>query len=321
MRIYIDILNRRFFLSLFCLLLIVCPLSCGKKGDPTLKSYEKPPAPSELKAIHRESEIILSWNFPKGKEQPLKGFHLMRSSDGDFEKLAFIENDKRSYIDKNFLMEHAYRYKILSESLKGVTSIDSNIMEIKPKYEPPAPQNVSFSIEHDSVILKWTSAGKGILYNVYKADIRGDYPIIPLNKEPLRDTNIKDTFSVKKPVYYTIRSLLGGNVRDEGPASAEITADPSELVPPAPEDLQAVVTKENIYLIWKAPPEIWITRYRVYREIEKEGGYTLIGESQIPSFIDKDPPLTKRNYKVTALGPSKEGPPADIRDVVYNKPR
>lgn len=133
--------------ALFCLLLTPCSLllfACGKKGDPTLKSYEKPPPPSELRAVHRESEITLLWDFPKSKEQSLKGFYLRKSTDGEFRKIAFIESDKRSYADKDFQTGHTYKYKIISESLKGVTSNDSNIFEIKPLNTPSPPKTSPF---------------------------------------------------------------------------------------------------------------------------------------------------------------------------------
>ncbi len=144
---------------------------------------------------------------------------------------------------------------------------------------------------------------------------------MPLNRAPLADTYFKDAFSINKSVYYSIRSLAGGEFRDEGPASEEIRIDPSAFVPQAPKGLQAAVTEENVYLIWREPPETWITGYRIYREIGEEDGYVLIGESQTPSFLDKDSPLTKRNYRVTAIGPSKEGPPAEITGVVFIKQR
>jgi hypothetical protein len=316
--------NKRGFFVFFCLLLSAYSFllfACGKKGDPTLKSYEKPPAPSELKAVHRETEIFLLWNFPKDKELSLKGFHLMKSTGRDFSKIAFLESDKRSYTDKDFQPDNTYKYKIVSESLKGVTSNDSNILEAKPKNQPGPPESASFSIEHDSVMLSWASAGEGILYNVYRSDTPGIYSLMPANNGPLRDTHFQDTFIAKKPAYYTIRSLFGSEIRDEGPASKEITIDASAFVPPAPEGLQAVVTKETVYLLWKEPVETWTTGYRVYREMKKEEGYVFIGESQTPSFLDKDTPLKKRNYRVTVMGPVKEGPPAEIRDVVYKKPK
>ena len=46
--------------------------ACGKKGDPTLKSYEKPETPSQLTAVFRPSEVILTWQFPRAKEDSNK---------------------------------------------------------------------------------------------------------------------------------------------------------------------------------------------------------------------------------------------------------
>jgi fibronectin type 3 domain-containing protein len=324
LRTYYRIQKKQGFFVFFCLLLSAYTFllfACGKKGEPTLKSYDKPPAPSDLTAVHRETDIFLLWNFPKDKELSLKGFHLIKSTGRDFHELAFLKNDQRSFTDKGFQPEKSYKYKIVSESLKDVASKDSNILEVKPKNPPAPPESASFSIEHDSVTLSWASAGEGVLYNVYRSDTRGVYSLMPANKGPLRDTQYKDTFIIKKPVYYTIRSSAGTEIRDEGPASKEIAIDASGFVPPAPEGIQAVVTKETIYLLWKEPVETWTTGYRVYREISKEEGYVFIGESQTPSFLDKDTSLQKRNYRITVMGPVKEGPPAEIRDVVYKKPK
>ena len=105
---------RFLFLVSYCLLFAAyCLLfSCGKKGEPTLRSYEKPHPPSGLRAIHRESEIILLWDFPEDKEQSIKGFYLMKSTlpqppflkggGGDYERIAFLGSNIRSYIDSNF---------------------------------------------------------------------------------------------------------------------------------------------------------------------------------------------------------------------------
>ncbi len=309
---------RSGFLVFYCLLLTACCLltSCGKKGDPTLKSYEKPDPPSVLRAIHRESEIILLWEFPKDKEPAIKGFYLMKSTGGDFEKIATLENNKRSYIDNDFKTGSTYKYKIVSQNLKGIISNDSNIIQIVPEISPP-PGNILFKIEHDSLILNWESAGDRIMYNIYKSNEKGTYQLMPVNKEPVKETSFRDNFDIKGPVYYTIRSLVGSDIRDEGAASEEIEINPFEFIPSSPSGLQAVVKKENVYLIWKEAPETWVVGYKVYREINKKEGFIFIGETQTPAFLDKDKPSTKRNYRVTALGPSKEGPPAEIRDIVF----
>ena len=311
---------KRGFFTPFCLLLAVCFLlsACGKKGEPTLKSYEKPVAPARLFAIHRESEIILLWDYPKDKEAAIKGFHLFRSSGKDFEKIAFLENDKRSYRDTNFKTGSAFTYKIVSQNLRGIVSIDSNIIEVKPQNPPHPPANITFNVEYDTVTLQWQSAGEGIVYYIYKSDKNGAYPLTPVHKEPVRGTLFKDTFNIQNPASYTIRSSTGSTIRDEGPSS-EVRIDPMEFVPSAPDALQAVATQENVYLIWKEPKETWVTGYKVYREMTKGEGFQFIGAATSPSFADSENPSTKRNYRVTALGPLKEGPPAEIRDIRYTK--
>lgn len=332
----------RYFLFLIsCILLpAYCLLSsCGKKNDPTLKSYEKPDPPSGLRAIHRESEIILLWEFPKDKEPAIKGFYLMKiippnshthpfekgglrgiilkGGGMDFKRIAFLENDKRSYTDNDFKIGSIYKYKIVSQNLKGITSNDSNIIQIAPQTVPHPPGNILFKVEHDSLILSWESAGEKILYNIYKSNEKGMYHLMPVNKEPIKGTSFRDNFDIKRPVYYTIRSLAGCDIRDEGPASEEVEINPLEFVPYFPSGLQAITAKEHVYLSWKEAPETWVVSYKVYREINKKEGFICIGETHTPAFLDKDRPSTKRNYRVTALGPSKEGPPAEVRDVVF----
>lgn len=335
---------KKIFLIIYCLLFAAyCLLfSCGKKGEPTLKSYEKPEPPSGLRAVHRESEIILLWEFPKDKEQSIKGFYLMKSTSenppsppfekgglggilkggvGDFERIAFLRNDIRSYVDTNFKVGFEYKYKIISQNVRGVTGNDSNIIDIKPKSPPAPPENLSFKIEYDSLILTWKSAGKEILYNIYKSDKKGLYLLMPLNKEPIKETFFRDNIDIKKPVYYTIRSLEGGDIRNEGSPSEEIEINPAEFVPSSPVSLRAIVTEENIYFTWKESHEAWVVGYRVYREIDKKEGFLFIRETQTPAFIDNEKPLLKRNYRVTALGPLKESPPAEIKDVVFTPHR
>jgi predicted small lipoprotein YifL len=314
-----------YLLYAICILFLIA--SCGKKGDLTLKSYEKPDPPSGLRAIHRDSEIILFWDFPKDKEPSIKGFYLLKIvpptpplqkvSRGDFEKIAFVENNIRSYTDKNFKTCSEYRDKIISQNLRDILSNDSNIITVLPGTIPSPPEKISFKVELESIELTWESAGDRILYNIYKSDKEGLYSLMPVNEKPVSSTSFIDNLNIEKPVYYTIRSLLGTDIRDEGPASEEIVIDPMEFVPYPPEGLQSVVTKDNVYLIWKEVPEIWVIGYKVYREINKKDGFILIGETQIPTFLDKEKPITKRNYRVTSLSRTKESSPAEIRNIIF----
>lgn len=259
----------------------------------------------------------MSWDFPAGEDLTIKGFQLIKSIPPSSPIIIFLEPDNRSYTDTDFKIRFQYRYKIVSENLRGVLSNDSNIIEIIPEDPPLPPEKLLFKIEFDSLTLTWGNAGDKILYNIYKSDKKGIYSLTPLNKEPIKETSFRDSFNAEKTVYYTIRSLRGGVIRDEGSASEELEVSPSDFVPSVPEGLQAVVQDDKVYLIWKEVPETWISGYRVYREIDKTTGYLFIGETTIPAFIDNEEPLTKRNYKVTALGPSKEGPASEIKDVVF----
>jgi fibronectin type 3 domain-containing protein len=317
-------LKNRWLFPLVCVFAFTaCFLfcACGKKGDPTLKSYEKPEPPSQLTAIHRESEIILSWNFPKSKEPSIKGFHLLKSTGGDFEEVTLLNNDQRSYIDTRFDISAEYHYKVVAQNLKGVLSKDSNILVIKPATPPAPPKNLSFTVTYDSLVLTWDSAGQAMGYNVYKSDKPGVYSLTPVNREPLKELSFKNVFTINKSVFYTIRSVSGNLIRDEGPSSIELVVNPEEFVPPAPENLQAVSTQSNVYLIWKESAATWVRGYRIYRETNKQEGFIAIGETQTPSFLDNEKPVTERNYRVTGLGPAKEGPPAEIRAIVYTEPR
>jgi fibronectin type 3 domain-containing protein len=301
----------------YCLLLP----ACGQKGDPTLKAYEKPQPPSRVTAVYRPSEIIMTWDFPKDKQSSIKGFYLMRASDGDFEKIAFLENTRRTYTDTHFNPAYAYKYKIISQNLRGITGHDSPVAEVKPKTLPGPPADLSFAIEYNTLTLTWKGPEEGIAYNIYKSNKQGLYADAPFNKQPVKGNSFMDAFDINKPVFYVIRSTTGEGVIYEGPASAELVVNPLEFMPSQPEHLHATVTPDSVYLIWKEPSETWITGYRVYREIKKKQGFVLIGEPQIPTFTDKEKPSSKRSYRVTAVGPAKEGPPAEIRNVVYIKPR
>ncbi len=308
-------------LMFYCLVLTAyCLFSgCGKKGEPTLKSYERPPHPSDLTAIHRENEIILLWDFPADKEELIKGFYILKSSGKNFEKFAFVENNIRSFRDSDFTIGSEYQYKIVSQSLKNINSIDSNIVTIIPQTAPAPPQQTKFRVGPDFLTIEWEKSSEENFYNVYRTYKQGKYGLVPINKEPLKENSFIDSLNVQKTVYYTIRSLTASSSRDEGPPSDEIKVDPMEFIPSKIQVIHAIVTENYIYLLWKESPERWIKGYNIYRKKDGEKTYTFIGNTQIPAFRDRDKTSFKRNYRITAVGPGKEGPPADIQNVMFVK--
>ncbi len=306
--------------SLILFPLIIMPLlslaACGKKSEPTLKEYEKPAPPSLLRAIHREEQIILQWSYPAAKESLLADFVVLKSSGAEFRQLAHTEKNKRSYEDTDVEKGGSYRYKIIARNFKGVYSEDSNIIDIRLLTPPPPPSDLSFTIKNNTLILTWKPAAEGLLHNVYKSFEREQYGLSPVNSSPISESSFNDAFNINKPVYYTVRSLHGSSIRDEGIPSEELAVVPSELIPSPLKNCGQQTFPEKVYLFWDEPEESWVTRFRIYRRTPGQE-YVLLGETQIPVFVDNEPALTKRDYRVHAVGPAKEGPGVEIGNILY----
>jgi len=311
---------RKSYRYLAFLSLLIVPLfflaACGKKGAPTLKEYEKPAQPALIKAIHREEKIILQWSYPAEKEKAVADFIILKSSGAEFKKLVHIEKSKRFYEDNDFETGGNYKYKIIAQSFKGVYSDDSNIIGISPLNPPSPPLNLSFAIRDSSLIISWEPSGKGLLYNVYKSLEKGKYGLSPVNLTPISESSFTDSFNISKTVYYTVRSLHATEIRDEGSPSGELEVAPSVLVPSTMKKVRYHAAADRVFFYWDNPEESWVSRFRIYRRTAGQD-YLLIGETQIPVFVDKEPPLTKRDYRLNAVGPDKEGPGIEIREVIY----
>jgi hypothetical protein len=311
--------DRQRLRSFFPILLILSfffVLSCGKKGAPTLASYEKPAAPSLLSASQRENGMFLSWSYPADKERTISDFIVLRSSDSGFQKIALLESKLRTFVDTDVRKGMTYMYKIVSRNHRRVLSADSNSVSVIVVTPPGPPESISWNINGDSLLLSWERTGKDSMYNVYKAVEKGAYGMTPENKSPLSENFFKDVFSPVRTAYYSLRSLTKNGVIAEGPASQEIVVNPHDLIPPAPQNVRYFAAHDKIYLYWEEHDASWITGFRIYRKFEGSG-YTLIAETQIPSFLDKDAPSKKRDYRIAALGPAKEGPAAEIKEVLF----
>jgi len=308
--------RKHLFLILAAVLLTAAILGCGKKGDPTLKSYEKPETPSHLTVVHREDAIFIKWAYTPAKENLIAQFIVLRSTGSGFEKLSHIDKDKRGYIDKDIKTGNTYEYKVISQNLRGVYSNDSAIASASLVQVPLPPTKLSYSVSGNTLTLVWEHANKGTLFNVYRSTEKGKVSMKPINPEPLSEPTFKDTFSVNSVFHYTVRSLTGSNVRNEGLASEELTVDAADLVPPMPLNLQAFPSPDRVILSWAEIDELWVTGFNVYRKTDNND-FVLLGKTQTPTFLDPDAPASKRDYRVAAVGTAKEGPAAEIKDVIF----
>jgi hypothetical protein len=305
-------------------MIVLLSISCGKKGDPTLKTVEKPVPVKEISAVHREDKLIISWSYPASERLKIKGFYIKKAI-GDrqeaigkrqeFKNIAFLKSDVSQFVDKDFKIGQTYLYTIRVRNLEDIISDESPVITVKPLPLPEKPTGVRYSLTEDSVIIKWdkiySETRKGVKYNIYKSYEKGKYPAFPLNNTPLIETSFSDKIEKSRTVYYTVRALLGTDIKGEGYPSEELEVNPESFVPSKPVNLSYVPSEKKVYLIWDKNPETWVKGYRIYRKKASESEFKLIGESILPTFIDNEPLSIQTVYYVTAIGPKKESIPSD----------
>ncbi len=290
--------------------LVLALLSCGRKGLPTLKAFEKPERPTGPAAVHKEDRIILTWSYPGNLRSSIKGFQVLRSEGQGFEREAFVKSAQSSFSDESFKFNVTYEYKVVAQNMRDILSADSDIVNMTPSPLPPPPEDVRFEIKPGGVELEWKSSGTDVCYNVYRSIEKSKFDNGPLNTEPDCATSYMDNFlSPERSVYYIVRPLHNTPSKDEGYPSKEVDVNPANFVPLPPSDARVVKTEDKTYLVWKESPESWVRGYRVYRKIEGEEDFTFLGEAVTPAFADTAKIGKKARYMIKALGPSAESEP------------
>ncbi|MCX8031016.1 MAG: hypothetical protein N3A59_05500 [Thermodesulfovibrionales bacterium] len=301
------------------LMIIIFLCCCGKKGDLTLRSQEKPVIIKGFNAIHRDKELYLFWSLQEVEKAKIKHCVLFRSknNENNFVPLYILQTSENTYKDNSIEFNNTFFYKIkcytLNDSLAGL----SQTLKVSPIKPPPKPQEVYLSITFDEIKLKWQNI-EGAKYNVYKSFEKGLYSFTPINKTPINNNYFLDQINKERTVYYQIRALYDSSIRDESSPSEDIEISPDKFIPTPPKGLEVIVLKDKIYLIWDSNPESWIKGYKIYRKIDSQNEFSLLAETSLPIHIDEKTP-NKTIYYITAAGPQKESPPSDLLIVQNEK--
>ncbi len=310
------------FFIFFLLLAQLLP-SCGRKGEPTLKAFEKPQPVQALYALHREDAIILSWSYPSSQREKVKAFYVEKAESDEkekttnaqgFRRVASLGVDASTFVDRDFRTGRQYQYKVRAMSLRDVLSDDSPVLKVTPQDVPLPPTGLSYAITADALEIRWNAMAT-VKYDIYKSYERGNYAAPPLNRTPLEEPRYKDRIELLKPVYYAVRGLRATEIRDEGPLSENLEVDPGLFRPSAPKDLGYVVVDESVYLIWNNNPEGWIQGYRIYRKRASEHEFHAVGKAPVPAFKDEEGLGEPTSYYVTAMGPKAESSPSAFVEV------
>ncbi len=308
------------FIFLLALLMLA---ACGKKGDPTLTTFVKPPPVKNITVVHRENSILLSWSYSVSPDMQelVKGFYLEKAvgtkdnNPAEFRKIAFLQGDVNHYTDTDFEAGRPYFYKMRVYSVRNIISGPSPVVKVIPAALPPQPQGLSFEVKNDAVEIRWNKVPGSVKYNIYRSNKQNVFPESPLNKEALSEPLFMDKVETGAPLYYEVAPLLDTDIKDEGFPSKVLEVDPETFVPSKPSGLKYAYAPKGVVLMWKENPESWVKQYRVYRKSAMESSYSIIGEAVTPTFKDNEPVASKTLYYITALGPSRESAPSGPLEV------
>ncbi|MBF0329235.1 MAG: fibronectin type III domain-containing protein [Nitrospirae bacterium] len=297
------------------ILLVLFVASCGKKSNPTLKSFEKPEPVRMVKVEHRGKGLIVSWSYPSSAIKSLKGFAIEKAEDRgnavqEFKKIAVLSSDALHYVDDKFSEGKKYFYKVRPVSLREILGDDSPVVAAVPATLPERPQGLAYRIAGDAVEISWQKGPDKLLYNIYRCDIKGKEQSAPINSAPLKEAFFRDAINPSASMYYHVKALLGTDIVDEGLPSDVLAIGPEAFVPERPVGLNFVPTAKKVFLLWKENTESWVKGYRVYRKRSGEDSFRFIGDALAPAFSDSEPLAQKTFYYVTALGTVKESVPS-----------
>ena len=307
-------------------------VGCAKKGDPVPWGSIVPKRIVDLVATPREGRLLLEWTIPKENtdKTPLTDlveFKILRSEGalvgeactGCGEKPKVVHEMKLTkestapgkkvavFFDDQELAR-VYVYQVVLVNYRGDPSAPSNPVTVYWDHPPQAPGMAATERGDKRVELSWNAVEGATGYNVYRrAEEDKEFPVSPLNREPLTVTQYAD-LSVQNDVkyIYSVRSVKRVVKTDvEGKGSPDIPATPAKLTPPsAPVGLTAIPVKEGMELNWKANAEPDLLGYYVYRRKSGEEEFKRLNESPVTkaAYLDTDVVLGQEyEYAVTAV--------------------
>ncbi len=223
--------------------------------------------------------------------------------------------------DIDLISDYSYFYKIQAVDSQGMTSEDSDTVEIRYHKIPGPPMAVQAIVTEQFVEITWlepeTSCDSkdpaqvgGYFVERTKAESPDEFSTIATLTDLDKLVYEDESFEFDTQYYYRIRAFTSLD-RLPGLPSSAILVDTEDVYPPeAPENLNSATSPRGTHLFWKAPPDTDIEGYRIYRKTGKTGEYMLLTESNTVKdtvYIDTDVvPGKTYFYYVTAVDSSRK---------------
>jgi fibronectin type 3 domain-containing protein len=329
---------------------IVLLVGCGVKGPPVPWETIVPKRIVDLEAVPREEKVLLEWTIPKENTDKsaltdLAGFSILRS-EGDLiggeckgcgEKPTVVYEMKLgakeevrgkrvTAVVEDLEPRKVYVYQVVSVNRRKDPSSPSNPVWIYWDYPPQTPGLVRVEGGDKRVDLSWEPVVGATGYQVYRRGEGDTFPATPLNREVLTSTRYPDlNVENEKKYIYSVRAVRRVVKTDiEGKGSLEVSATPTDLIPPGPPTgLVAVPLKTGMELNWQKNREPDLLGYYVYRRRPGEREFRRVTEAPVmkETFLDSQVAQGQEyEYAVTAVDHSarkNESPFSEEVRVIY----
>ncbi len=324
------------------LALAVLLAACGRKTEPATPESPRPAAVSDLRVAVRDDVAFLSWSVPaqnvEGKPLPagaVRAFRIYRAEvEGERKRLRYrehavvlmekpapaeVRNGKVLWSDPGLHYGKVYAYRVRVYGARGSISAYSPEVRAAPLLSLAVPKNLVATAGEARVTIAWDavatrsdgSAYEGFVgYNVYRGTASGQEAEVPINAEPVRQPSYTDRTAMNDTTYYyRVRSVDGPVVPwRESPDSAEVSATPKDVTPPAPPTGVTVVPGiGRVFLTWKENTEQDLEGYYVYRATRHGGQYVRLTDKPIKRTTYSDETVKQGMtyyYAITAVDKS-----------------
>ncbi len=281
-------------LGLFALSVLV---GCGRRGSPVVPVTVEPSPPPDLQAQVKDRVVVLTWSRPTANVdgtalRTLVAFRIVRQQKApqtsDFSVIAtvkaeqpenaVISGNRYAFTDRSVVVGARYAYQLESVNRRGVVGPRSGEASVAVTIEIEAPSGLRAEAGERTIRLSWSAPthradgsaiGDIAGYTIYRGTKPGQYAPRPVNRELSRATEFHDSDLVNDRTYYYIVKAVENREPpwQEGLPSAEVSAVPVDLTPPAPpQGVRAVAGPGAVVaLSWEPNRESDLLGYLAYR--------------------------------------------------------
>jgi len=227
-------------------------------------------------------------------------------------------------------LNRAYSYIVISFDRGNLFSRPSNRAGLIFHQPPPPPKCLFAQLDEARISLSWYFPGdlfrKIQGFNIYRREVKGDYPFYPLNDQLVRGSSfIDDRVVMGKTYIYAIRAVRGNLTGwQEGHLSNEALITVRDINPPKPpQGLVAIARERAIVLSWQPNLEPDLLGYRVYRKRADEVNYRCITPIPLTRTTFKDEGVVPGKtyfYRVTAIDQASPANESDFSEEIMVTP-